>query len=342
MSAKDDLKSLFALRPSPVRWPIALQAATAIALPIALFTALGEEQLGLLASVGGFSALYLSNRSRVQRAALLPIIAVALLVAAAIGVATAGQVWTSIVGLFAITVLASVVFLGFNVGPPGVLFPVLIAGVAQQLVMTGLNGWLVLGMMAIGSVIAYLVVLAPLVLRRNRIKDRVIERQRFPFRFDAETRVILIRIIIGAVIAAALAVSLGLPRAYWVSLTLVAILQNGHRLRLTALRGIHRVLGTLVGVGLFALVELVQPRGWWIVLLLAALQFVVELVVIRNYGLALVFITPLALTISAQGTEPAVAIVRDRVEDTLIGAVIAMLILLGSLALRSVRARNHA
>lgn len=340
MSAKDDLKSLFTFRPSPVRWPIALQAAIAIALPIALFTALGQEQLGLLASVGGFTALYLSNRSRVQRAAHLPVIAVALLLAAGIGVATAGQLWASIVGLLAVTVIASVVFLGFSVGPPGVLFPVLIAGVAQHLVMTGVNGWMVLGMMAVGSVIAYLVVLAPLVVPRNRAKDRSIERQRFPFLFDAQTRVILTRIVIGAVIAAGLAVALGIPRAYWVSLTLVAILQNGHRLRLTALRGIHRVLGTLIGVGLFALVELVQPRGWWIVLLLAALQFTVELVVIRNYGLALVLITPLALTISAQGTEPPFALVRDRVEDTLIGAAIAMLILLGSLALRRVRAHR--
>jgi hypothetical protein len=340
MTAKDDLKSVFTLRPSPVRWPIALQAATAIGLPIAVFTAVGQEALGLLASIGGFTALYLSNRSRVQRAAVLPVIALSLLVAAAIGVATAGQVWTSIVGLFVVTAVSSVVFLGFQVGPPGVLFPVLISGVAQHLITTGIDGWVVLGMMAIGSVIAYLVVLAPLVIPRNRKRDRIMARQRFPFELDSQTRIILIRILIGAAIAAGLAVGLGLPRAYWVSLTLVAILQNGHLVSLTAVRGIHRVLGTLVGVGLFALVQLFHPSGWWTVLVLVALQFVVELVVIRNYGLALLFITPLALTISVQGTEPVLDVVHDRVEDTLIGAGIAMVILLVSLGLRWVRARR--
>jgi uncharacterized membrane protein YccC len=63
--------------------------------------------------------------------------------------------------------------------------------------------------------------------------------------------------------------------------------------------------------------------------LLAVLQFIVELVVIRNYGLALVFITSLALIIVAQGQPADVGgVVVTRLLDTLLGAGIAMVVLL--------------
>ncbi len=343
MTVRDDLRSLLTFRESPVRWPVALQAAIAIGLPVAIFTVAGREDLGLLASTGGFTALYLTNRSRHQRAALIPLIAVALLAAAAVGVISSGQVFTSIVALLVIAIAASVLFLGFGVGPPGVLFPVLIGGVASHLAApvalggAGIDGRLVLGMIATGSLIAYVVVVAPLAIRRVRTIDAERPGERLRFSFDEQTRVILIRIVIAALLAAAIAAPLGIHRAYWVTLTIVAVLQNGHRVRLTALRGIHRLLGTLVGVMLFAVIELVKPSGWGVVVVLVILQFFVEIVVIRNYGLALVLITPLALTISAQGAATPSSLIVDRVVDTLIGAVIAMTVLLGSLLLRRLR-----
>jgi len=88
-------------------------------------------------------------------------------------------------------------------------------------------------------------------------------------------------------------------------------------------------------VGLFALVMLVNPAGVWLALLLMALQFMVEVVVIRNYGLALVFITPLALVIAAQGNVADVgATIVERIVDTVIGAVIAVVILAVAFLLR--------
>jgi len=340
---RDDLRSIVALRPAPPRWSIAIQAGLAIALPIAVFTVLGREDLGLLASTGGFTALYLTSRSRRQRALLLPLVAVALLASAAVGVLGSGAIWSSVLGLFLLVAAASVLFLGFEVGPPGVLFPVLVGGVAGHLAApvglggSGVDGWTVLGTMAIGAALAYLVVLAPLALPTVRLRDAEIhESTAVPLRFrlDPIARLILVRLLIAAAIAAVVAAPLGLPRAYWVTLTIVAILQNGHRLRLTAVRGIHRVVGTLLGVGVFALLELLHPTGWWLVLALAALQFGAETIILRNYGLALLLITPLALIISAQGaTTPAVLIV-DRVIDTIVGALIALMVLLGSLVLR--------
>ena len=326
-----------------MRWPIAVAAGLAIGVPVAALTLLGYPTYGLIASTGGFTALYLSNRTRRERAALLPFIALGIIAASAIGVAVAWSIVLSLAALLVLTVVGSIILLGFGAGPPGGLFFMLVAGASIRLTApvkldgVGLNGWLVIELVALGAAIAYVIILVPLLLPSVRERDFEAHRTRERFRFDlsGDTRVIVIRLAIASTIAVLVSSPLGVHRTYWVLLTVIAILQNGRRLRLTALRGIHRVLGTLVGLGLFALVILWGPKGLLLALLLAVLQFVVELVVIRNYGLALIFITPLALTIASQGDPGDVGtVVATRVFDTLLGAAIAMVVLLGALALR--------
>jgi hypothetical protein len=343
VSVRDDIRDLFTFRESPVRWPIAVAAGLAIGVPIALFTLLGHPNYGLIASTGGFAALYLSNRPRRERAVLLPFVALGLIAASAIGVAVAWSIVLSLIALLVLTVLGSVILLGFGAGPPGGLFFMLVAGASIRLAApptldgVGLPGGLVIGLVALGTAIACVIVLVPLLVPSVRQRDLEAHRDRERFRFDlsGDVRVIVIRLAIASAIAVAVSAPLGVHRTYWVLLTVIAILQNGRRLRLTALRGVHRVLGTLVGLGLFALVILWGPTGLWLALLLSALQFVVELVVIRNYGLALIFITPLALTIAAQGDPGDVGtVVATRVVDTVLGAAIAMVVLLGALLLR--------
>ncbi|HEY5319402.1 MAG TPA: FUSC family protein [Galbitalea sp.] len=343
MTVRADIRDLFTFRDSPVRWPVAVQAALAMGLPVAIFAALGQPQLGLMASTGGFTALYLAGRSRRERARLLPLIAAGLLASASLGVLSSGSLLASFACLFLLVVASAIVTLGFGVGPPGSLFFMLLAGVSIRLTAPKalggdeLSGVLVVGMIAVGCAIAYLLVLVPLAIPSVRKRDTALhsERIRMRFRFDEDTRVIVFRVTLASAVAILVAAPLGVHRVYWVLLTVIAILQNGRRLRLTALRGIHRVLGTLVGVGLFALVLLAHPEGLLLALLLAVLQFIVELVVIRNYGLALVFITPLALIIAAQGQPADVGgVVVTRLLDTLLGAGIAMAVLLVALVVR--------
>ena len=126
-------------------------------------------------------------------------------------------------------------------------------------------------------------------------------------------------------------------------MTVVAVLQSGVHRRLTALRATHRILGTILGAGIFLVLALLDPGGVVLVLVLGVLQFVVELLVVRHYGLALVFITPLALLVAARapGTSaPALAV--ERIVDTGIGAVIAVVVLVGEFALERRAARTGA
>jgi len=336
MTFRDDLRILFTFRNSPVRWPVALQAAIAMGVPYFAFAVAGRADLGLLASTGSFTALYLAGRSRRQRARMLPFVALGLIAASAIGVAGSGSLGWGLAAVFLVVAVSATLVLGLGIGPPGGLFFVLVAGVATHLAGpvsiggAGLDGRLVVGLLATGAAIAYLVVLVPLVVPAVRRADAVAFAGRPPLRFrlGGPDRIILGRVIAGAAIAALVAAPIGVHRAYWVVLTVVVILQNGHTIRLSVHRAAHRVLGTLVGVGVFALLMLLHPEGLWLGLVLVSLQFGVELVVIRNYGLALVLITPLALLISAQGAGGSVAAtVVDRVVDTLLGAAIALAVL---------------
>jgi ABC-type sulfate transport system permease component len=64
-------------------------------------------------------------------------------------------------------------------------------------------------------------------------------------------------------------------------------------------------------------------------------------VILSNYGLGLVLVTPLALTIAAQGhSEPLLNVVGDRVADTILGAGVAMVVLVFSIVVRRMRARR--
>src|SRR5580704_15481593 len=109
MTLRDDIRDLLTFRESPVRWPIAVGAGLAIGVPIAILTLLGQPQLGLIASTGGFTALYLSNRSRRERAVLLPVIALGLVVAAAIGAVVSWSILLSLITLLVLTVVGSII-----------------------------------------------------------------------------------------------------------------------------------------------------------------------------------------------------------------------------------------
>jgi hypothetical protein len=347
MTVRDELRSLVALPPTSGRLQVALESAVSMGMPLVLFTIVGQPLLGLLALPGAFSVMYLADRSRRSRAALFPIIIVGFVAASVIGVGTSQSLVASLIALVLVAAVSGVLCFGFRVGAPGALFFVLIAGASSHLAApvasqgADLAGGLVVGMVAVGCLIAYVVVLSPLLVPAVRRLALVGDRKPVTFRLDPISRLIVFRLIVASAIAVVVSAPLGVHRVYWVLLTVVAILQNDHRIRLTALRAVQRVGGTLVGVGLFAIIALWSPSGIWLAVLVAALIFVAQLVIMSNYGLGLVLITPLALTIAAQGhSEPLLSIVGDRVVDTILGGGIALVVLMFSIALRQVRRRR--
>ncbi|AQT78456.1 hypothetical protein B1R94_03160 [Mycolicibacterium litorale] len=137
------------------------------------------------------------------------------------------------------------------------------------------------------------------------------------------------RVAVGVPLAGAVAMALGIDHAYWAMAAAVLVLHQGTDRSRTLRRGTERLLGTWVGLGLAGAILLLHPQGLWLAPLLALLQFVIEMLVVRNYALATVFITTAALTISS-GTH-SVDIGRlllARGADTLIGCAVGVVVFL--------------
>jgi uncharacterized membrane protein YccC len=89
---------------------------------------------------------------------------------------------------------------------------------------------------------------------------------------------------------------------YWISIAAVAIIQ-GRNFEHVRQRNTHRILGTFIGIGLAWLILLFDPEKIVMILIITVLQFIIELLVVRNYGFAVVFITPLTILLAETASE---------------------------------------
>lgn len=132
------------------------------------------------------------------------------------------------------------------------------------------------------------------------------------------------RVGIAAALAGLVGVAFGLERAYWSMAAAVLVLHQGLDWSRTLQRGIERMVGTLIGLVLAGLLLAAGPTGLWLAATLAVLQFLIEMIVVRNYALAVIFITAAALIIASGGqVESDVAhLLWVRGSDTVVGCLI--------------------
>ncbi|MCC2103318.1 MAG: FUSC family protein, partial [Hyphomicrobiales bacterium] len=87
--------------------------------------------------------------------------------------------------------------------------------------------------------------------------------------------------------------------------------------------------GTFAGLGLAAVLLSAHPQGLALAAIIMLLQLLIEIVVVRNYALATIFITPIALTV-AEAATPAgdiTTLLIDRGVDTAIGCAVGLVVL---------------
>ncbi|MCF8611064.1 FUSC family protein [Gordonia sp. HY285] len=133
------------------------------------------------------------------------------------------------------------------------------------------------------------------------------------------------RLTAACLIAGLVAAALGLDHPLWATIGALTALQGAHY-RHTVQRGIQRVMGNVVGamiaVGIFA----VEPGYWPLVVVAIVCQTCGEMFVTRNYAVAQIFITTVALVLTSLGASGGAAVAATRVCDTLIGVAIGVLV----------------
>jgi uncharacterized membrane protein YccC len=110
--------------------------------------------------------------------------------------------------------------------------------------------------------------------------------------------------------------------------TAAAIVGQGSYSSVTENRSIHRLVGSLIGVVIaFAVIDL-DPRNAALAATLGGFMFLTEYFVVRNYGLAIVFLTPLALelTNAASQAESPEYLLGTRLLETILGCFCGLLV----------------
>lgn len=442
--ARQILRGLFELRPAPRgRWLFSLRAAVCMGAPIFTGWLVGDTSAGLMASIGGFTALYGSGRPYLSRSIELALIAVAFALSVSLGILVAPMGWAVVIVVATIAMMGTWLSNALQIGPPGAYMFTLACATgtampakhidtldAAILVLAGgAFAWLVhmsgaliafrgperravrtAGRAVIGyikaiatdgeSVARYRAAFAlhqawttlvnrqPSQVRADGPVGRLrrLNRElhlRFAAAMGAASRSqsppaelvddlrkligqarnpqqlppaashaiplghptaaasmlealapgsnpmrVIMRVGVAAVVAGAITSVFHFERAYWAVAATVLMLHQGFDWLRMLQRSIERLLGTWVGLLLAGAILVLHPQGLWLVLTIMVLQFIIEILVIRNYALAAVFITGVALTLASGGhpvDDPGIYLWARGI-DTLVGCLTAVIV----------------
>lgn len=134
------------------------------------------------------------------------------------------------------------------------------------------------------------------------------------------------KIALGGLATAFIGLALGLSRPDWGAVSVLLLLQWGPDRVPGTIRGVQRMLGSVLGVCVFALIAWFSPHGWALLLALAACQFCAEILVVKNYALCVIFSTPLALLMGNSSGHLAHTI-GQRMAEIGLSVVVAMVVL---------------
>ncbi len=130
-------------------------------------------------------------------------------------------------------------------------------------------------------------------------------------------------------LALVIALTLNLSNPYWAAVSCFLIIQGIH-LRTMWIKQIHRLLGTILGVGLAGWMLSWGLPIWGVALAKVAMMLCIETLVDRHYGLAVIFLTPLTIFIAEYGSglpfseQAYQEVILARLFDTIIGCLVGL------------------
>lgn len=329
-------RHLTTINASDRRWQMPVGAALASGLPLLVGAWFDHLDYGLVSSLGGLVFLYLPDTPLYHRTVLLMACAFGMGACYALGVMSHFVPPLLVVVLTGIAIVVTMVCRFYGVSPPGSLFFIMAAAIGAYSPVEVLQVPLRVGLLDLGCLLACVIAFFySLYVLRRQAPQPVPPLPPATFDFVVFDSVV-IGLFVG--ISLALAQALQLQRPYWVPVSCLAVMQ-GASLRVVWNKQVHRIAGTGLGLvlawGLLAL----PLDPWSVSLLIMALTFVIETLVVRHYGLAVIFITPLTILLAEAarlGQGSPAAMLQARFFDTVLGCVVG---LIGGVCLHSSRFR---
>jgi uncharacterized membrane protein YccC len=345
---------VFTIGPGNKDHHVALRCAVGVFVPLIILVMLNRLDLAIFASFGAFTGIY--GRGELHRKRLfiqlragslmLVVMLLATLSARAghvLGLSDSASTWAQVAATTAVAGACSLITAWWRHRPAGSLFHIFafaaIASIPHQPPL-----WQCMLVAVLTTAFCLLIGISSRLVRSRRTPWTMPQ----PARLTPQERRAALLEAVGYLVAAGLAGTLatlaglwlGFGHNYWAMVAAVVPLV-GRSTRHRISRGIQRIIGTVLGLIVLAGILLLHPAPWQTVLVIAACQFGAELFIARQYVLAQIFVTPLALisTLLAAPTAPE-TLLRDRIVETVIGAAVGIAVVVAPAAWRRLRART--
>jgi len=342
---------------------VAVRAALAIGIPLVTLALAGRLDLSLYAVFGAFTALYGRTHTHLPRLRMQATAAVALVAAVTLGAAigaSPARDWLVVPVAAAVAGVATILSDALRWHPPGALFFVFALAACASVPTPPAQVATAFALAVASALLAMAISTVGLATRVRELAHRIRPATPRPTALGRATLATAdgtpptptrhpgaaarhgmraafvavagrpgelgkVALVAGAVlVAGAIPTATGVGHPYWAMVAAVAALgaadATGHLVRAG-----HRVLGTLFGVLLAGALLAVSTDARVLIAAAILLQLGAELFVMRNYGLTMVFVTPLALIMTQLAhPQPALPLLRDRALETLLGAAVAI------------------
>jgi hypothetical protein len=301
-------------------------SALSVGLPAIVGAWLDVFSAATIACMGGLVILYMRQTHISRRMMTLAVCSFGFSVSFAVGVLTSFDVFLSAFSLTLTAFLATFICRFYSVPPPGSLFFIMVACIARTIPFDLTQAAQQTGILLFGCMGACLLAFAYSVYqhcfqKQPEVKPAEVEDHQITA-IALESSVI--SLFIGGGYLLALLVDLENP--YWVPISTAAIMQ-GATFRAIWHRNVHRIIGTAIGMAIAWVIFSLSPVPWVLAVLILILSFIIEVLITRNYGLAVMFITPLTV-IFADTTMVGVEInqlIQSRLLDIILGSCIGYL-----------------
>jgi uncharacterized membrane protein YccC len=321
------IKAFFELKKSKRSRHIPFLASFCVGIPLFYGWYFDALAMGLQASLGGLVILYYQPNAPFRKRMVTMLVgSLGFVLSLGVGLGFSFNPYVSavVLGFFAMGIHLVTTY--FKIKPPGNFFFIMIASMSSyqsfDLEMIPEK----IGFLFLGTMLACFLALGHglLTIKKEQTPEIFaiqIKKGKFVSLIDS--------IVIGIFIAISLILGhlLKMQNPYWIPISCLAILQGISKQQVWE-RMLHRIVGTFIGIGLCWLILLFCDTPLSVCITIFVLQYLVEVLIVKNYALAIIFITPMTILLSEIGssfTANTEIIVSARFLDIAIGSILGAL-----------------
>jgi len=317
-----EILSLFRYKKSERTWHVPFLASLCVGTPLFIGYYLDKPAYGITACIGGLVFLYLPASSLARRMVTILACSFGFVFAFTIGVLFSFNPYLSsiVLGLFAAFVHWVSRF--YQLKAPGNFFFIMIASIASCMPFDLESIPVKVGLIAMGTMLACVIAFVYSIL----ITKGTIFKSEFMVVMQRNYATIFEAVVIGFFMSLSLLIGLllKLDNPYWLPISCAAVIQ-GVTLQQVWRRTFQRILGTFVGLLLTWFLLQFELSLFWICVSIVMLQFIVETLIVRQYAMAIVFMTPLTIFLADVGSSLKIdpnELIATRFFDIIIGSII--------------------